>query len=35
MAPGLADGGSSCRAAIFAVVGVLSGSRLRGGRRRG
>lgn len=35
MAPGLVDGGSSCRAAIFAAVGVLNGSKFKGGRRRG
>lgn len=35
MAPGLAEGASSCKAAIFAAVGVLNGRRFRGGRRRG
>lgn len=35
MAPGSAEGASSCKAAIFAAVGVLNGRRFRGGRRRG
>lgn len=35
MAPGSAEGASSCKAAIFAAVGVLNGRRFKGGRRRG
>lgn len=35
MAPGMTKGASSCKASIFAAVGVLNGRRFRGGRRRG